>query len=217
MRVIIGDVETSDLSSDAGVVEIAWAETDTSLTILNTAYSLINPGRPISPAASGVHGLLDRHVECAPTLDEFVGSAFDDGEILFAAHNAKYDLAFFGPRIKNLVGTLCTLKMARLIYPEAPDHKLQTLRYYLALEGGDSHSAAGDVEVLVNLIKRMVADSNMNLIELWHLSQRPVMIDKISFGKHKGKNLRDLPRDYVRWLLTLPDLDDNLRFSLEAL
>lgn len=217
MRVIIGDVETSGLSSDAGVVEIAWAETDTSLTIQNTAYSLINPGRPISPSASGVHGIVDAHVQNAPTLDEFVGSAFQDGEVLFVAHNAKYDLAFFGPHIKNLAGVLCTLKMARLIYPDSPDHKLQTLRYYLALEGGGAHSAAGDVEVLTNLLRRMIEDSNMNLIELWHLSQRPVMIEKISFGKHKGKNLRDLPSDYVRWLLSLPDLDDNLRFSLEAL
>ncbi len=39
----------------------------------------------------------------------------------------------------------------------------------------------------------------------------------ISFGKHKGTALTELKSSYVRWLLTLENLDSALRGKLEAL
>ena len=38
----------------------------------------------------------------------------------------------------------------------------------------------------------------------------------ISFGKHKGSSLKDLPRDYVVWLLKQSDLDPYLVQALRA-
>ena len=36
----------------------------------------------------------------------------------------------------------------------------------------------------------------------------------MSFGKHKGTALVNLPSDYVRWLLNQDNLDKNLRKAL---
>ena len=217
VRIILGDVETSGLDEDAGVVEVAWTEIDENLTIKSSFYSRINPGVPINPAASGVHGITDKDVADAPTIHEFVGDRLSEGEVLLVAHNAAFDQRFFKPHFSSLFGTLCTLKMARLIYPDSPNHKLQTLRYFLDLDAGSAHSAAGDVETLYWLIYRMLEDTNMTFEQLWDMSLRPVLIERMPFGKHKDVPLKDLPSGYIRWLLSLADTDDNLRYSLEAL
>ena len=38
----------------------------------------------------------------------------------------------------------------------------------------------------------------------------------MTFGKHKGMVIKDVPRDYVRWLLGQPDVDPYLRQALTA-
>lgn len=220
LRIIVGDVETSGLDQDAGIVEIAWTEVDEHFNVLDSKSSLIDPQVRISPAASGVHGITDKDVEFAPTIAQFMemtGYPFEEGEIILVAHNAPFDSRFFKPLINNFAGTLCTLKMARLIYPESDDHKLQTLRYYLGLGGGDAHSAAGDVEVAVNLLRRMCIDTDCSLFDLFERSKHPVMIDLMPFGKHKGTPLTELPKGYVKWLMGLDSLDENLRWSLNQL
>ena len=37
---------------------------------------------------------------------------------------------------------------------------------------------------------------------------------KMTFGKHKGTPLKELPPSYVTWLLKLDNLDPDLRASL---
>lgn len=220
MRFVVGDVETSGLKEDARVVEIAWVEVDDQLNIIDKHHSLIDPEIPISPAASGVHGITNKDVEDAPTLAQFMAGLddpFGQGEIVLVAHNAVFDQRFFKPLIKNFVGSLCTLKMSRLLYPDSEDHKLQTLRYHLGLEGGDAHSAAGDVRVALGLLRQMCKDTDLSLYEMYERSKQPVMIDRMPFGKHKGTALPDLPPGYVKWLRGLDSLDDNLRWSLDQL
>lgn len=220
MRFIVGDVETSGLGPEAEVVQIAWAEINENFEVVSKASSLINPGVPISASASGVHGITNKDVGNAPTLAQFheqTGNSLMQGDIVLVAHNAPFDQRFFKPLIGNLVGSLCTLKMSRLLYPDAEDHKLQTLRYTLGLGGGDAHSAAGDVEVCVNLLHRLCIDSDASIFDLFERSKKPVAISRMPFGKHKGMLISELPRNYVAWLLGLDNLDDNLRWTLNNL
>ena len=41
--------------------------------------------------------------------------------------------------------------------------------------------------------------------------------DEITFGKHKGDDLSALPYQYRKWLLGLPELDPDMRWSLNQL
>jgi DNA polymerase III epsilon subunit-like protein len=219
MRIVLGDVETSGLGPDAGVVEVAMLELNLNLEVQGSAHSLINPRVPISPSASGIHGLTDADVANSPTMEEYMGDQLQDGNVILVAHNAPFDIRFFAPHIGTLVGKMCTLKLARLIYPEAPDHKLGTLKFYLGLKSDHTkaHSAMEDVHVLHQLLCRMLDDTKLDLMSLYDLANKPVKVATIPFGKHKGTKLEELPRSYVQWLLGLDNLDENLRYSLGLL
>ncbi len=221
-RYIFGDTETTGLGKDAGIVEISWVETDENFNEVDRHYSLINPEKPIQPGAMGAHGITEAMVADSPTISEFMeeaGYPLDvDGGVL-VAHNAAFDIVHFAPWMREPL-TLCTLKAARVIYPEADNHKLTTLKYYLGLDGchDRAHSADEDVNVLMQLVKRMCQDAECGLPELLHIQNIPRKIHKMSFGKHRGKALSELPKDYVNWLLTKADnIDSDLRASLLAL
>ena len=220
-RILVLDTETTGLTKDAGVVEIAWVELNQHLDVIDTVYSLIDPQMPISPGASGVHGITNRDVADAPTLDEFFqivkGNPFDDlDHVIVVAHNVPFDMKFVSRYIPNLAGTVCTLKCARRVYPDESEYKLQTLRFALGLEvrEADAHSANGDVEVCLALLKRMMQDTGLDVDGLIELSSMPMAITKMPFGKHKGVKLADLPADYVYWLLNKAEINDDLRAAL---
>jgi DNA polymerase III epsilon subunit-like protein len=221
-RYIFGDTETTGLGKDAGIVEISWIETDEHFNEVARHYSLINPGKPIQAGAMASHGLTEAMVADAPTIEEFMEEAnfplAGEGTVL-VAHNCVFDINFFGPWMQAPL-TLCTLKAARIIYPDADNHKLATLKYYLGLEGchDRAHSADEDVNVLIQLAKRMCADAECGLAELMHIQNIPRTIKKMTFGKYYGKLLTELPKDYVTWLLTKANnVSDDLRASLLAL
>lgn len=211
----------------AGICELAFIEVDEQFNVLDRQHSLIDPEKPISPSAAGVHGIRDCDVEDAPTMDEFISVVlekhpWEDGELVFIAHNAKFDYKFLEPYIRCPVVLCDTLKLARRIYPEAPDHKLQTLRHWLDLpfDKGDAHSAAGDTNVLFHFVARMMRDSGLDLPGLVELANEWVPVLKMPFGKHKGKDLAELVssrngRQYVEWLLGQDNVDPDLRRSFE--
>ena len=221
-RYIFGDTETTGLGKDAGIVEISWVETDENFNEVSRHYSLINPEKPIQPGAMGAHGITEAMVADSPTISEFMeeaGYPLDVDCGVLVAHNAAFDIVHFAPWMREPL-TLCTLKAARVIYPEADNHKLTTLKYYLGLDGchDRAHSADEDVNVLMQLVKRMCQDAECGLPELMHIQNIPRKIHKMSFGKHRGKALSELPKDYVNWLLTKADnIDSDLRASLLAL
>jgi len=221
-RYIFGDTETTGLGKDAGIVEISWVETDENFNEVDRHYSLINPEKPIQPGAMGAHGITEAMVADSPTISEFMeeaGYPLDVDCGVLVAHNAAFDIVHFAPWMREPL-TLCTLKAARILYPDADNHKLTTLKYYLGLEGchDRAHSADEDVSVLIQLAKRMCADAECGLAELMRIQNIPRTIKKMTFGKYYGKLLTELPKDYVTWLLTKANnVSDDLRASLLAL
>jgi exodeoxyribonuclease X len=220
MRFIVGDTETTGPKPDDKVVEIAWVEVDEGLAVVDRVHSLIDPEMHIPAAASGIHRITDADVVHAPTIKEFFYELMDDplqGDVCLIAHNVQFDRRYFSPFISNLVAELCTLRLARRLWPEAENHKLQTLMFELDLDRGTSHRADGDVDTTVDLLRKIVERSGKSLLELAAESMEPVLVEVMPFGKHKGKKLLDLPKDYVKWLLNLDNLDRDMRWSLERL
>ena len=219
-RLIIADSETSGLHNPRPV-EIAWVECDHDLNIIHRVESLIDPECAISPGASGVHGITYDMVADQPTMLEFFtyvqDDPFKDGDVVFIAHNAQFDLPMFRTYIANLDMTVCTLKLARRIYPDAENHKLQTLRYTFGLDAGGAHRAMGDVITTHSLLKQMVKDTGMSFMELAAWVNQPQLVERIGFGKHKGSKLKDLPTNYINWLLKEANIDEDLRYSLQQL
>lgn len=221
IRYIIGDTETTGLEEDAGVCEIAWIEIDEDLNVVDRVHSLIDPQRPIAASASGVHGITNAMVHDAPTMDEFFEHfqpSIPRSSVGLIAHNLQFDVRFFRPHLGSLDFSLCTLRLARHIWPEAENHKLQTLRYHLAeqgLDGGDAHSALGDVETCLSVLRVARDQFNLSLADMAELATKPIVVLKMPFGKHRGELLEDLPDSYRHWLLNKAEIDDDLRYSLE--
>ena len=221
-KFVWGDTETSGLGPDAGVVEIAWIETDDQFNILQTVRSLINPEVAIQFGAMSVHGITEAMVADAPTLTRFMTEGGfplqGEGKIL-CCHNAQFDQRFFNPWMDK-PETLCTLKCARVLYPDAENHKLQTLKYMFGLSGDHdkAHTALEDVTVTIQLAQKMCQDAGTDLYGLLEVQRRPRPISKMPFGKHRGTPLKDLPSNYIDWLLTKADnIDADLRTALLAL
>lgn len=217
-RFVVLDTETTGFRDADEIVELAWVEIDQDGEVVRAHASLIDPEIPIPPDASAVHGITDEDVADSPTMAEYLTTAshpFDCDDVIPFAHNWPFDRRFLIKHIPTLDRGACTVRLARVIYPDTPNHKLQTLRQVLNLSvEGEAHRAAGDVSVLLALINRMRQDTGLGLFDLFELSNEPFPVTQMPFGKHKGMPLTELPPGYVTWLLSLPNLSDDLRHAL---
>jgi DNA polymerase III subunit epsilon len=85
------DIETTGFNpkKDA-IVEIAWAIMRGDGEVLSQGDALVNPGIPIPPDASRIHGIYDDHVASTPRLDEVLEkySELSTPALPAACHNA---------------------------------------------------------------------------------------------------------------------------------
>ena len=223
------DVETTGLDPEADrIVEIAAVTValeprpHVEALALDT---LVNPGVPIGPVAQSIHHIGDDMVAGAPRYEAFIprlGELARSGP--FAAHRAAFDRAFTGSRRP----WICTWRLARHLWPEAPGHANQVLRYHLRLEvderlAGEAgivpHRAAGDALVSAALLVRELAQAPAGAdLPAWalDLSARPVLLPVATFGKHRGERWSDVPRDYVEYMAGQPLDDEDLVYTLRS-
>ena len=220
---LLADVETTGVGTTDKIVEVAWLLMDGDFKTLDEGHSLINPQRPIPAGASAVHGITTKDVENAPTADEYfydvLGNKLGSVDAIFTAHNSAFDFRYLGPYLPEATPQMCTLRLARKLYPDVDNHKLGTLVYALELDVDKSrfHSADGDMIILMSLLGKMTEDFGYTLWDLFEAANTPIQMTKMTFGKHKGVPLKDLPASYVSWLLKLDNLDPDLRASLGSL
>lgn len=225
---LLADTETTGLDTDpnARMCEVAYIIVDDDLSIVRSGSSVLNPGCPIPPECSAVHGLTDRDVANAPSADEFFAEEFAGGEltgeVCLITHNAKFDAHFLRSYLPDNFYSMCTLKLARALYPNMPNHKLGTIKYALDLADGEDrfHSAEGDLNVLLAFVRRMSEEFGYSIHGLYALATTLRTTTHMPWGKYKGISLKTLKvtaPSYLNWLLSLDNLDDDLRASIQAL
>jgi exodeoxyribonuclease X len=219
MRLIVVDCETTGLNLDCEVVEVATvvlSDDSGALRPITTWSSLVKPLDPIPPMARVIHHISDEDVANAPTLAHAMLLASIAVEVgaggVLAAHNAPFDSGFLSLDIP-----ICTWRCSCHVWPEAPSHKNQVLRYWLpgleqeiiaSVADGDiaiddwclgMHRALPDAFVTAHLLRRLVAERSVD--ELVRLSKTPILHKTVGFGKHFGLLWSEVPKDYLRWLL----------------
>ena len=114
---------------------------------------------------------------------------------------SNFDRTFFDGAGKPWI---CPLKAAYRMYPDAPSHKNQTLRYLFRLKLDDAfamppHRAGPDAYVTAHILAdEPVAKPPATLIE-W--TRGPTLLPgQIKFGKHRGTKWGEIPLDYLEWL-----------------
>lgn len=112
---------------------------------------------------------------------------------------------------------LCTLALARRLLKGVSSHKLVTLQKELGLPERKAHSALDDVKTCLDLLRHLLPLSGRSLDESFELAKGPKTLFKMPFGKYKGLPFIQVPKDYRDWLITKPDLDKDLKFTLTQL
>jgi len=155
-RYAVVDVETTGLSPLADrVVEIACVLVDGDRVVDRWA-TFVSPGIGIPARATEIHGITDEMVAGAPPLPCVARELRERcGSRIVAAHNARFDLSFL--RELRAAHAICTMLLARSLVPEAPNHKNQTLRRVLGIDGviGEelgAHRALADAVVTAHVL-----------------------------------------------------------------
>ena len=155
-KIIVIDFETTGVSNDKRAVEIAWFELNRKLEIIDERSSLINPQIPIPSAVTAIHGITDQMVHDQPTLDEFMikreRNPFINTEVCVVAHNLSFDLPLFR-QYCGRVTELCTLKLARAVFPNLRTHKLETISESFGFVNESAHRARSDAMQVVHFLE----------------------------------------------------------------
>lgn len=226
MKAIIADTETNALHGYP--IEIAYVR-----CLFENGQLLIDQGNvfngyfscpdPISLDAMAVHNILPDDIEHKPLYSTF---NVPDDVTHIIGHNIDYDIHALQKCQPSLnVKGICTLALARMVWPELPSHKLGVLYYHVMNNWQEArkhlrnaHTAKADIYftgVVLRAILEKTAVKDMN--SLWLLSEQARIPKIIPFGKHRGTAIKDLPADYVSWLLKQPEVDPYLRKTLEAI
>ncbi len=170
-RYAVIDFETNGLMPESGgrALEVAavLVEPDAGGVhrIVDAWASLMNPGVHVPSFITSLTGISPAMVRKAPApgkvmaqIHEFVGDA------TLVAHNASFDKKFWQYELARIglaprSDFLCTLLIARRLYPWAPNHKLATLvdLHRIPVQG-QHHRALADADMTAKLLLQMQAD-----------------------------------------------------------
>lgn len=160
---IVLDTETTGIAVGSRLVEVAALHVKNGV-VVRQFQSLVNPEMHIPSIVQGVHGISDAMVASAPRAAPVLVSfaKFVAGHTLIA-HNASFDFRIlcgeYG-RVKVATpgcGMYCSLKLARVVFPEAPNHRLGTLASFLKLPHPPTHRALADCFTTMEMLNAMAA------------------------------------------------------------
>ncbi|WP_243354325.1 PolC-type DNA polymerase III [Bacillus litorisediminis] len=163
---VVFDVETTGLSAVYDtVIELAAVKMKDG-EIIDRFESFANPHHPLSATTIDLTGITDDMVKDAPDPEEVI-ARFREwvGDDILVAHNASFDMGFLNvgyekigyPKANNPV--IDTLELARFLYPDLKNHRLNTLAKKFDVELTQHHRAIYDAEATGYLLAKMLKDA----------------------------------------------------------
>jgi exodeoxyribonuclease X len=239
IRVI--DFETTGFPEKGGkIIEVGWSdvhlerETEDTMTarLGNTGSKLFGmpEGCIMDPGAQAVHHIQNCEIaEERPfdTVDGMTLESIDGVQADFlSAHNAKFEMDMLKQHgvmpLRDLPPFLCTMKLAKQVYPTQRSYALGQLRYSLNLQldhtkAALSHRAQPDTYVTAVLLIQMLPQCSWDMEIVRNIGAGPAMHLSMPFGKHKGVPFAQVPIDYFTWLVnSTVRMDQDLRDAVEA-
>jgi exodeoxyribonuclease X len=220
MRLRVIDIETTGETPPAEIIEFGRADVhdaDGSWHVDRPMARLYRPLCAIPPETMAVHHLTDKDFtpdtpDCSP---ERVGLAVwgDETPDVPVAHNCGFEQLFVAAAQTGPLSWICTYKVALRLWPDAPKHSNQVLRYWLGLDldaaqAMPPHRAGPDAWVTAHLLLRMLEQVTVAQMIRW--TAEPKQLPAIPFGKHRGLKWADLPADYLQWLVRQADMDPDV-------
>jgi DNA polymerase-3 subunit epsilon len=163
---VVFDTETTGLDPRADeIVQIGAVRALNGRLVSGETYdTYVDPGRPIPPVSSRVHGVTDELVAGAPdvptAIRTFHGFARD---AVLVAHNAPFDMAFLKRREGELDlafdnPVLDTVLLSAAVFGETEEHTLDAIaeRLDVRIEGAARHTAMGDAVATASVLLKLL-------------------------------------------------------------
>ena len=237
------DLETTglDMKNDR-IIELAFIKITPTGDVLERERRF-NPGMPIPPEATAVHGITDADVadevpfcrtarSLADLLEDcdlagFNVRRFDIPMLVHEFKRCDVDFSLEGRRIVDV---------QNIFHREEPRDLSAAARFYLAREHEEAHTALGDIRTSAGVLGAQLARyahlprdldglhayceeyaPTWSELERWFGAEE----DGRPFrrGKHKGKPLEDVAReapDYLEWMIGADDMAEEVIVVVRA-
>ncbi|MDE5412929.1 PolC-type DNA polymerase III [Alkalihalobacterium chitinilyticum] len=163
---VVFDVETTGLSAVYNtIIELAAVKVKNG-EIIDRFESFADPHEPLTKIIIDLTGITDDMVKGAPEIDDVLRDfhAFC-GDAILVAHNASFDMGFLNVGYRKIgLGdapnpVIDTLELARFLYPQMKNHRLNTLCKKFDIELVSHHRAIYDAEATGFLMWKMIKDA----------------------------------------------------------
>lgn len=208
-RIIAIDLETTGTDpATARIVEIALVDPDGTRRVRR-----INPGIPIPPEATAVHGITDADVADCPTFPQIARSLFYvlEGVQLTGFNVRDYDIPLLAEEFARAgmdwEPTAPVLDAFQVFRHHEPRDLAAAVRFYLGADHAGAHGAEADAVAAASVLGAQLARYDISLEDVARITAgeqpRIDLAGKLvrradgeavyAFGKVKGKTVREDP------------------------
>jgi exodeoxyribonuclease X len=217
VRLRVIDIETTGEAPPAEIIEIGrvdLVEDAGAWRVGQPMARLYRSLNGIPPEAMAVHHITEEMIDPAAPIcsEERMRLAVWGGDRpdVLVAHNAEFERSFIPAAITAELPWICTYKTALRVWPQAPRHSNQVLRYWRGLRldpvlAMPPHRAAPDAYVTAVLLVDLLAHASLQDMIAW--TAEPKLLPSIPFGKHRGMAWSDAPVDYLDWVVRQSEMD----------
>jgi DNA polymerase-3 subunit epsilon len=189
---VVVDLETTGGSpresqiTEIGAVRVRGGER------LGTFQALVDPGASIPPFISQLTGIDDFLVRGEPPIEAVLPAFLEFARgAVFVAHNARFDHSFLNENLARLDYPLldgppvCTAKLARrVVWPDVPNVRLQTLASYFRTRVKPIHRALDDAMACAEVLDGLLdLGARLGILTLGDLREAVKARGRPHFGK----------------------------------
>jgi DNA polymerase-3 subunit epsilon len=202
----------------------------------------VNPGIPIPPEATAIHGIADADVANEPQFTQLAAHlrAFLEGCDLCGFNLKRFDLRVLYAEFNRASLPLslegrAILDPMEIFHAREPRDLAAAVRFYCGHEHENVHAAFADVLATAEVLDAMIGlynDLPRTVAGLHQRLKNPNAVDstgnfirvegqiQFAFGKYRGQPLDTVARikpDYLQWMLTQDFFDDTKDIVKDAL
>jgi len=232
MKIIVLDTETTGVAEADRICQLAYLILNEVGQVEEIHNELCTPPLAIGFESMAIHHITPEMIAGTPACIDTKAFTrlveLNTPDNLLVIQNAEFDLGMLIKEgFESRMRLVDTFRVLRARYPLDTPHGLQFKRYQWGLYHKEqalidklgveikAHDALGDVIVLKHLYEKLIEEHSVeSMIEL---CSKPIILEYIPFGKHKGKRFEEVAieaRNDLKYMLENFDLDGDLHATL---
>lgn len=219
MTAIVLDTETTGLTSADRIIDLAISRFDGSADY----YVRLDPGIPIPPDVTMIHGIRDLDVFGAPPFAAHADEirAMIEGAEVVIGYNPWFDQGMIdneylrlGQERPSWPMLVCAKRLWDVYEPKEKRDLTNAYKRFVDKSGFPAHDAREDVRATRAVIVSQIAEFGLHgktweeidpeRLSWWGPSSHITMIDNVlmmNFGKHRGRRVAEVDAGFWRWVI----------------